>query len=303
MRRASTPLASLLACAPLCALLVGGTSARAELAEFEILGTVESVFSNGDPAVPERLAELGVVPGAPLEVLLVYDTETPASSGTGDFRRYEGAVRYVRARIEGYESRGPLGPSPSQISLIVDRNGTSAFFLGALVEDAPDVLSTDKGFGFELSGDDSLFESLEIPSDLPDPVRARIHRGRIAGFDPVARRFVLGFSIDSIRRIGADGAPLRGGEPLLGLRLGPLGIHFDVASSGCTAKRDFVVDVVEGRLIELRLRRLEGDPCRGVLPFGTRIFFSYRELGIPPGRPFHVVNPLAIFERPAFRRR
>lgn len=82
-------------------------------------------------------------------------------------------------------------------------------------------------------------------------------------------------------------------EPLKGLAVLPEGIVFQVASSGCTSKADFQVDVLESDPLQLRLIRLQEDPCDASLPFGTVIRFSYQELGIVGGSEFRVINPLA----------
>jgi hypothetical protein len=87
-------------------------------------------------------------------------------------------------------------------------------------------------------------------------------------------------------------------EPLLGVLVWRRAILFQVASSGCTTKNDFTVDVLESNPLQLRLVRLEQDPCDAVVPLGTLIRFSYRELGIARGDTFRVVNPLAAFQVP-----
>ena len=88
-------------------------------------------------------------------------------------------------------------------------------------------------------------------------------------------------------------------EPLLGLLIRERGILFQVSSNGCTTKGDFQVDVLESFPLQLRLIRLQEDLCDAVLPLGTRILFSYRELKIQRGDQLQVVNPLGIVEVPA----
>lgn len=90
-------------------------------------------------------------------------------------------------------------------------------------------------------------------------------------------------------------------EPLMGLLIRYGGIVFQVASSGCTTKDDFQVEVLESFPLQLRLIRLQEDPCDAYLPLGTRIRFSYRELGIKSGDQLQVVNPLGIVEVPTRR--
>jgi hypothetical protein len=87
-------------------------------------------------------------------------------------------------------------------------------------------------------------------------------------------------------------------EPLLGLFIQYGGIVFQVSSTGCTTKEDFQLEVLESFPLQLRLIRLNEDPCDAYLPLGARIRFSYRELGIRPGDQLRVVNPLDVVEVP-----
>ncbi len=287
-------------------LVLSAPAVRAELAEFELSGTVSTVGSNGDPSFLERLAELGVVPGASLEATLVYDTETPPTATPGSYDR---AVRFARVRIEDYELRGPLFVGPfANARVTIAMNGGPIFRVSSTqMEDAPDVLmpEVDNGsqiFEFSISGE-PFFESLDLPSELPDPsAGAHTSLGRFFGFDPLAHRFGIGFEIHSIRRVGADGPPLRGGEPLLGLELRRRSIRFWVSSTGCTRRSDFSVDVVDGEVMLLRLRRLEPDSCDRMEARRKSIVFTHRELGILPGDHFRVVNPLAVADVPLHRR-
>ena len=57
--------------------------------------------------------------------------------------------------------------------------------------------------------------------------------------------------------------------------------------------------MLESFPLQLRLIRLQEDLCDAVLPLGTRILFSYRELKIQRGDQLQVVNPLGIVEVPA----
>lgn len=81
-------------------------------------------------------------------------------------------------------------------------------------------------------------------------------------------------------------------EPLLGVMFREQAIVFQVASSGCTQKSDFEVEVLESFPLQIRLIRIQEDPCDAFVPLGERIRFTYRELGIAPGDELRVVNPL-----------
>ena len=97
--------------------------------------------------------------------------------------------------------------------------------------------------------------------------------------------------------------PGPGVEALMGVIIGRRGIVFQVFSNGCTTKDDFQVEVMESIPLQLRLVRLEEDPCRAVKPLGKLVRFSYRELGIQREETLRVVNPLATVQVPGRRRR
>ncbi len=92
-------------------------------------------------------------------------------------------------------------------------------------------------------------------------------------------------------------------EQLLGVIVEETGLTFQVSSNGCTYRRDFDFHVEE-RLEQMgpqlpayehhyyiAVRRLRPDNCEGNLPFGTRMFLSFEELGIQYGK-YHVINPV-----------
>lgn len=90
-----------------------------------------------------------------------------------------------------------------------------------------------------------------------------------------------------------------GFEELLGIQYGPQGLTFQVKSSGCTSKEDFSYVVFERSPMGLVLTRETLDLCEAHVPFGTKITFSYAELGFSPGAVFKVLNPLRTYIVPA----
>lgn len=92
--------------------------------------------------------------------------------------------------------------------------------------------------------------------------------------------------------------PASTAESLLGLFIRQNAIVFQVSSSGCTTKDDFKVEVLESFPLQLRLIRFNEDPCDAFLPLGTKIRFTYREIGIRRGDQCRVINPLATVEVP-----
>lgn len=89
-----------------------------------------------------------------------------------------------------------------------------------------------------------------------------------------------------------------GFEEILGVQYEAEGVTFQVTSSGCTSKEDFSFVVLESYPMGLVLTREKIDPCEAHVPFGTKIKYSYSELGFIPGSEFKVLNPLHVFKVP-----
>ena len=81
-------------------------------------------------------------------------------------------------------------------------------------------------------------------------------------------------------------------EIIRGMMPSDTSITFNVDSNGCTSKEDFSVTVNrKGDHTVLFLKRIHEDLCRGYMPMGTKISFTYEELNIPEGE-FMVANPV-----------
>lgn len=67
-------------------------------------------------------------------------------------------------------------------------------------------------------------------------------------------------------------------------------VTLQVASSGCTAKGDFVFEMKDG---VLTVRRTKRDECKAV---ESAVSFTYtlKEVGIDPNKPFKLGNSLAV---------
>ena len=84
-------------------------------------------------------------------------------------------------------------------------------------------------------------------------------------------------------------------EPLLGLLYSGEGLEFQVQSTGCTEKSHFVVQRLspESQISsQLLLIRVVPDYCDAHVPFGVRISYSYKELGLEEDELFTLLNPL-----------
>jgi len=69
-------------------------------------------------------------------------------------------------------------------------------------------------------------------------------------------------------------------------------IVFEVASNGCTARKDFRCDLKDGTLTLVRLRR---DSCKA-MPQREKIVFTLEEIGLSPSKPFALGNKLIVNE-------
>lgn len=111
---------------------------------------------------------------------------------------------------------------------------------------------------------------------------------------------VLGLVSLSIAGVADVGT---GPEQLMGVSVDHNGITFQINSKGCTFRRDFDFHVEE-RLepmgpnlpalehhYYITAKRLRPDVCDGDVPYGTRLFMSFEELGFQTGK-FHVTNPI-----------
>ena len=65
-----------------------------------------------------------------------------------------------------------------------------------------------------------------------------------------------------------------------------------VDSNGCTQASDFEVLVSDGSPVEITLRRTKPDLCKALAPDGVELRWSYADLGLEPGTPARIMNPL-----------
>ena len=65
-----------------------------------------------------------------------------------------------------------------------------------------------------------------------------------------------------------------------------------VDSNGCTQASDFEVSVADNSPVEITLRRTKEDLCRALVASGVELRWTYSDLGIEPGTPVRIINPL-----------
>lgn len=82
-------------------------------------------------------------------------------------------------------------------------------------------------------------------------------------------------------------------EHLLGFEYGPEGLTFQVNSGGCSNKDSFVLIQKESYPLGVSLKRIRPDFCDAYLPFGTKLTYTWEELGWSTGEVrFIIENPL-----------
>lgn len=94
-------------------------------------------------------------------------------------------------------------------------------------------------------------------------------------------------------RFAPAGAALGELETIYGARAGREALTVRVASHGCTAKADFAFYVErKGEALTLAFGRRRLDACRSLAAGTTELTFTWAELGVPPGAPVVLLNPL-----------
>lgn len=93
--------------------------------------------------------------------------------------------------------------------------------------------------------------------------------------------------------------PLGELEPLYGAEAGRGGLIIRVASNGCTTKADFA-HFVERRdgAVTLAFGRKQLDQCKSFAMGQASLVFTFEELGLAPGAPVFLLNPLVRWTGP-----
>lgn len=271
-------------------------AAGAELITFGFTGYVTGVSNTGDPIFIERLADLGVVADASVSGEYVFDSATPERPDRPG--NYPGAILFAQMGIGGWTLTGPL-PDADEIFQGISVSPTS-YSINVRVQDTPAVLPSSNPTRIQITlfgADPPVFEGTELPTEPPDPSLFSGSLARVMSHGPDTGRVEVRFELESLTLI-----PDRI-EAILGSVVGRRGIFFQVASSGCTKKADFEVLVLEGPVVRVALSRAEPDPCDASVPFGTRIPFSYAEMGLRPLEEVVVANPRAPVTVPHHRLR
>ncbi|WP_292089467.1 hypothetical protein [Brevundimonas sp.] len=90
--------------------------------------------------------------------------------------------------------------------------------------------------------------------------------------------------------LGRNDAPV--GEAIRQARFIDGALVARVDSNGCTQASDFEVLVSDGSPVEITLRRTKPDLCKALAPDGVELRWSYADLGLEPGTPARIMNPL-----------
>jgi len=67
-----------------------------------------------------------------------------------------------------------------------------------------------------------------------------------------------------------------------------------VGSNGCTEASSFEVKIKDGDPAELSLTRRAPDLCKALVREGVVVSWTYAELGLEPGQPVRVLNPISL---------
>lgn len=102
------------------------------------------------------------------------------------------------------------------------------------------------------------------------------------------------FSLTVVLALTTLTAQAESPEALLGYTYDDQGITFQVSSGGCTKKKDFTLYQRESWPVQLELVRHTFDMCEAVVPAGTKITFTWSELGVRDHFQFVVTNPMGV---------
>ncbi len=88
-------------------------------------------------------------------------------------------------------------------------------------------------------------------------------------------------------------------EPIYGVTVGKAGVTVRVASNGCTKKSDLTMAVGKTPPRPMLLvARKHPDTCQSFAAGHAEVVYSFEELGLQPGQPFSLANPLVADPSP-----
>ena len=88
-------------------------------------------------------------------------------------------------------------------------------------------------------------------------------------------------------------------EPIYGVIVGKTGVTVRLASNGCTKKSDLTMAVGKNPPRPLLLiARKHPDTCQSFAAGHAEVVYSFEELGLEPGQPFSLANPLTADPSP-----
>jgi len=82
-------------------------------------------------------------------------------------------------------------------------------------------------------------------------------------------------------------------ERILGVEITTFGVTYQVKSNGCTTKDNFRIRALNSSPLQIELLRNKTDNCKITLALGTKISYTYAELGLKAGQKFRLTNFLA----------
>lgn len=93
-------------------------------------------------------------------------------------------------------------------------------------------------------------------------------------------------------RVNMSEAKAAPAEAIRSARFADGGLVVRVDSNGCTQASDFELAVVDGSPADITVRRTRADLCKALVPDGVELRWTYADLGLEPGTPTRILNPL-----------
>jgi len=90
-------------------------------------------------------------------------------------------------------------------------------------------------------------------------------------------------------------------EILRGLIANHKGFTVQVDSNGCTNKESFEILILESHPAQIQFLRKGEDMCRVHQPYGTKLTYTYAELGLTTPHSFSIINKINTGLLPKYR--
>ncbi|MBK5956521.1 hypothetical protein CCR92_21380 [Rhodospirillum rubrum] len=93
-------------------------------------------------------------------------------------------------------------------------------------------------------------------------------------------------------RVNMGDVKFTAAEAIRGARFEDGALVVRVDSNGCTQASDFELSVADGSPADITLTRTREDMCKALVADGVELRWTYADLGLEPGTPTRILNPL-----------